>query len=702
LPNLPAGSNRQSPADNPPPAAPQTVWTARPDPPAAPVEYKKGKIAIELTSDAELLLPHGPSHFILGFARNFQREIWQVIDLRTAKGIGKPIEAKVEFDHRTEAFSPDGRYLAGVQRRAGDEIPIGVWSFVTGQMERVFRVKAWRLSAPLRFGAAHQLVSLHEQEHSLSLLTLWDLQTGNKIREVALREGSFDNRLRPESLAISPGGKYAALVMGQQLGVLDLATGQPAGNVQLPVLPSACEGAAFSPDGAELALLVSAGAGHRLLIVDFTSGRIDVNHDYRGNLQFYFYDGPLLDWLPDKSGLVYRGHILLERTTGEEVWYFPTTDSNPRRFIRDNEILVLMRDRNLKVLRTFEPNKEITKAMQAVREGGAAFDAALPPLTTPDQFSAAGAALPNGRVPWSVTPDAAGSPPRGQERELLVAKGGESVRRAMFASPPAGKVVLQKEITPPPGPGRRPQRQVVIERYDLVSGERGQSLEVPHVYQLADVSPSGKFAVVAFAPKANQFDRLDVLGLAPKKHIAGWRPYAGEKEKTPDTAGPRRPASLWNLPDDPRSVAWLSMIDDDHLLTVNTAGKLICWKLPECKAVYAFADFGEPLAVSAGRKYLAGGHFGEFRVFEAATGKCVGDLGPPLLGSRAIRGAFRPDGQELVAIIDAGSDKMLVRWDLATGKLKQEVPAARGRRQQLPALLGLSQWGGAGAGIPRR
>ena len=42
----------------------------------------------------------------------------------------------------------------------------------------------------------------------------------------------------------------------------------------------------------------------------------------------------------------------------------------------------------------------------------------------------------------------------------------------MFAGPAAGKVVVQKEVTPPAGPGRRPQRQVVIERYDLVNDLR--------------------------------------------------------------------------------------------------------------------------------------------------------------------------------------------------------------------------------------
>jgi hypothetical protein len=115
--------------------------------------------------------------------------------------------------------------------------------------------------------------------------------------------------------------------MGNRLGVVDLKSGDPAGNALLPERPSSCEGAAFSPDGAALALLVNAGSGHRLFIVDFATGRILVDHDYRGSLQHFFYDGPMLDWLPDKSGLVYRGHICSghdRRRSG-----FSTTDGNP-------------------------------------------------------------------------------------------------------------------------------------------------------------------------------------------------------------------------------------------------------------------------------------------------------------------------------------------------------------------------------------
>jgi hypothetical protein len=651
-------------------------WSLRPDPPAQPIEYKKGKISIPFPDQAEIRLPHGPSHFVLGAINDFKADAFQVFDLRNGKPIGKQVMTPDEFGRHEEVFSPDGRYLAAAQHPQGDSetTPIIVWSFITGDMHMTLDLDGRHNRPTLRFGAPHQLISLHNPDHENYKLTVWDLQSGEKKKEIRLPRGSGDTQLREESLSISPGGRYACLLIGKQLGAIDLTTGEPAGAITLNEPPQSCEGTMFSPDGAELAVVVSQGSGHHLYIFDIASGRVLLDKDYRGRLQHFFYNGPQIDWLPDKSGLVYSGHLLLERNTGEEVWVFPTTDSNPRRLISAGDILVLLRERNTKVLKTEElPEKDIAKAMQSVKEGGAAVDSALPPLTTADLFSATAATLPNGFVQWSVRPDVAGTPPRGQEREILIAKEGETVQRMIFGAPESGKVVVQKEVTAKGGPGRAQSRQIVIERYDTASGSKGNQIKVPNVYQLGDVSPSGDFAVVAFAKESGKFDRLDIVGLSPKKHLCAWRPFGSEQEKKSDDPH-RRHFGHWAWSNDPKLLVWASMIDDQHILTINATGKLVCWKIPECKAVYYFEDFGEPLAMSAGRRYLAGVHYGEFRVFDAQTGQCVGDLEAPALGTRAVRGGFRPDGGELAAVIDAGPDKMLVRWNLADGKIIQETP----------------------------
>ena len=431
-------------------------WSLKPDPPALPIEYKKGKISIPFPDRAELRLPHGPSHFVLGAINDFKANAFQVFDLRTGKAIGKEVMTANEFGRQEEVFSPDGRYLAASQRPEGDAetTPIVVWSFITGDVHRTLELAGRHFTPTLRFGAPHQLISLHNPDWDNYILTLWDLQTGNKLKEIRLPNG-HESKLRPESLSVSPGGRYVCLLIGKQLGTIDLTTGEPAGAITLSEPPSTCEGTMFSPDGAELAVMVSQSSGQHLFIFDIATGRVLLDKDYHGRLQHFHYQGPQIDWLPDKSGLVYAGHLLLERNTGEEVWVFPTTDGNPRRLISAGDILVMLRERNVKMLKTEElPEKDIAKAMQSVKEGGAAVDSALPPLTTADLFSATAATLPNGFVQWSLRPDVGGTPPRGQEREILIAKEGERVQRMIFGAPESGKVVVQKEVTAKAGPGR--------------------------------------------------------------------------------------------------------------------------------------------------------------------------------------------------------------------------------------------------------
>ena len=149
----------------------ESPWVARPDPPPTPVTYKAGKISIPLPAHVDLRLPNGPSHFILGKANDFQRELWQVFDLRTGKPIGKPVLQRLEYDRRSEAFSPDGRYLAAMRRDPEThEFVISVWSFATGEMTHALRMPGLHLSGPLCFAAPHQLVTLHDPDGQVSLL----------------------------------------------------------------------------------------------------------------------------------------------------------------------------------------------------------------------------------------------------------------------------------------------------------------------------------------------------------------------------------------------------------------------------------------------------------------------------------------------------------------------------------------------------
>ncbi len=683
VPNLPSTepvSTTNPPAEDATPESPLAMqWQAEADPMPQPVEYKKGKIEITLPSQVEIILPVSTSHFVMAGASEGLKELRQVFDLRTGKAIGQPIAQRVEKIGDTEVLSPDGRYMALVQEQRSESIRVGVYSFATGAIAREFKLEGADVTGPLRFGASHHLVILYRtKDREQQVLAHYNIQTGEKVSEVKFDDNfRSEMRIMPESLTISPGGRFAAVLMGEAIGVIDLTSGKPAGALQLSKKPSRSDGMSFSPDGTKLAAMISTTGSHQLYVFDFQSGKTLLDHDYGERLSSFSYKGPELDWVPDGSGLVYQGHLLLEPTTGGEVWEFPHTDNSPRRMVRPGEILVLLRNRGTKVLGTADlPEKDIAAAVRSIREGGNAIDSILPPLSTPDLFAARQMTLPDGFVQWTPTVDPGDRPLTGADRDVLIAAPGETLRRAIFASPSSKKVVIQKEITPRGSVGRRAERKAVIERYDVATGSKGNTLDVPTVYQLADVSPSGNLALLAFAQKSRDYDRLDVLQISPKKHLTGWRPYANEvkDESKPYTPPSRLHRGRWFSADAVKTVAWSKFIDDEHLLTVNPAGKLICWKLPECKALYVFADFGEPLAISPAGKYFAGAHHGQFRVFESHTGNCVGDLEAPAIGTEPLRAAFRADGKELTSVVSGGADTMLVRWDLETGKRTHEFP----------------------------
>jgi hypothetical protein len=655
--------------EKPEPPRIERPWTAKVDPPDPPIEYKKGKISIQFPRYAEGIAANGPSNFLMLFNREGGNEVRAVIDLRSGNFIGKPVEGKLDISYNTDVFSADGRYFAARLSKISDTT-IGVWSFATGKLEREFELANEYKDYEVAFAGTHKLATVVHRDFRTAEIAVRDIKTGKTIKDWTLTEESGE-RVARKSLLCSPGGKYLLFVMGKRLVVIDIASGEGVGEVLLEENPYDCEGMAFSPDGHLLALLYRAGNGPRLMVVEFPTGKVSLNHQYSSSLESFWYDGPVLDWVPDKSAIVYKGHLLIDPQSGEDFWTFPTTDKQPRRIIRQGDILVARKGNKASVYETVSiPAAEMTKALDLVRSGGTAVDTILPPVTTPDLFSATKVTLPNGFVQWSADPDAAPADAKKIDGEIMLAKENESLQSLMLTSGKGAKIVLQKEITPRAGTsgGKRDQKRVIIERIDLVTGAHSPPIDVPHFYRTVDVSPSGNFAVAGFSDRKTNVDRIDVIGLLPKKHIAGFRPYAGETE---DPNAPKYDQSKRF------QLKYVGLIDDEHVLTINALGKLVVWKLPDCKAVYYFDNFGDPLAASPNRKYLVGVHDGQFRIFDSRTGQCLGDLESPSCGVKPLRAAIRNDGRELVSIINAGEDRMLVRWNLLTGKIDQEFPIPR-------------------------
>jgi len=630
-------------------------WEATPDAPEQEIKYKSGKLTIPMPSLSKVVFPDRPSNFVMVTGRDQQRrDFWRVFDLRSGKEIGEPVYPE---EHTSSLmFSPDGRYVMGRLSASGRYV-YGVWSFVTGEFVRELSVGGHFMS----FAAPHQLLSVNSQVDD-STVTLWDVRTSEKTQEFTILHDR-DHRPVRDTYALTPGGRFLSMIEGDRLAVYELESGGCAGHAPVPGTPRRCSAMAYSQDGSELAALLSFSHGSDLHLVcwDFISGDIALSHEYDGGSRFG-HSGESLQWLPDRSALLYRGSVLLDRETGMEIWTFPEDRSNPRRMLGLDRMLTVSRGRGGNGLAYVDlPEKDLENAMESIRGGGKAVDSVLPKLIQGNVLSARTMSLPNGFTDWAATPTSAGTAPE-VDRDLMIATQDETLKAALFAAPESGKVAVQKTARRSTGSSKSSQQITFVERYDVKSGRKSKEIPLPMVYDMLDVSPSGDFVLVGFRQNNGGYDRLDVIGFSPLEHVVGWRPYEGEEQ------------SGSNRSSDPKTSKRSVMLDDTHVLTVNAKGKLTVWELPDCTAVYSFQDFGTPIAFSPLRKYMVGAHNQELRIFETATGECRGDLETPHTGVSVHRAAFRPDGSQLAAVIVSGNDRALATWDAQTGKLHSEFP----------------------------
>lgn len=239
-----------------------------------------------------------------------------------------------------------------------------------------------------------------------------------------------------------------------------------------------------------------------------------------------------------------------------------------------------------------------------------------------------------GDQPWAYQPDAAAPPPTLSHNPIPLAPlpFGSNAEVICFSSPRAAKAVLSETL---------PQKGARLQKIDLASGDANGIVPLPNATRAIALSPDAKrVALVAGTWAAReQKGRVEVweIGLTPKRVVA-FTPY-------PE-------AGVFGAP------SWAAFIDSDHLLTAGNH-ELVLWELPSAKAIYTMElDFsGEP-ALSPGGKYVMASNSSHAYLFEALTGKSVGDLPDAVQGGSV---AFRPDGKQ--AISYGGSSVTL--YDLA-------------------------------------
>jgi hypothetical protein len=627
----------------PPLPAARIAWSVHPDPGPRGAARGLGKdVAKLLPPGGKVRFPSTPGAHALVYTSDRSGSSIQVLDLAAAQEA--PICPGTRPLVEPLALSPDGRRLAG---RIPAASAVGVWSVADArQVGRVELGSDMSQLDYLDFAGPGRLLTA-----GTSRVHVWDIATGRPVGTIVLPPWAA-------ALALSPGRKYLACEAPDpgRVCVYDLDTRAKAGEADIPppdVL--GCLALTFSPDGRELAGLFDCNARSRIIVWDMASGKphtdLTLLKDLRQLVpQANRYAGAALEWLPGRDGWLAYGQLLIDRASGLLLWRAPTSPEEvfgPSRVLDDEHVAAVWPD-GLHVLTL--PRQEIS----AVRQASAAITRCqghgLPPARPAELAEARRVPADRGPIAWMVEADPAPPPRRAVRSEPvpLQAKGAD-VARLLFASPAVGQaaVLSAPEVNP-----LAPQRRVRFDRYDLTTGQAlaGDDLFVTAADTAglaADFSPDGTRLLVREPAEGR---RLDVWS-ADGKHLAGWLPYSAE----PPPAG---------------RVAWAAFVDSRRVLTASAAGRLILWRVPECRAEYVADGYPGGWTLSPGRRYLTAFNGQGLAVLEAVTGVRRGCLGWPdaLRGAACVAAAFRPDGNEVAAVLrEANGPAWLVRWDWPRG-----------------------------------
>jgi len=635
--------------DGPPLAQPGGVqWQVAPDPAPQGFELEPG-VVVEIPVEVRysrpfVLYPATPSPFVLlGRDRsNGPRQLW---DMRKGQMIG---ETDLDLDDDNKlALSCDGRYLAYHNHQTGEEVRI--WSFASGAVAQTIKLPRYAYVKFLRFAGACRLVV---GESKTDAFQVYDVETGRQCAAIDV-EPQHDEA----SQALTPGGNFLAVYSSraQQLVIYDTRNGVRAGRLTTDVESSTRpECLAFSDDGTELAGYFRDGSSALLQVWNLSDGKCVLTKQFAedpsrklGSVQYY---GALLQWLADRGGWLLSGVAVVDRESAHVVWQDQSAIGNrevlPRRIVDTDRMLAFETQKNEQVLRLISiPKDEIAKSRAIVEAGGTAADAGLPPSTRIDMEGAKAVTL--APASWTYRAAPSSLPPKAAVRDRWrLAGGNPDVRRAFFSKPEVARMAIGESVAD----GRAAWKTASLlpqacQLYDLQSGEQLNRFEIPFPTEFLDLSPDGKLGLFCIDDKK---DRLDLWNLEDGQHVLAFRPYEGE--------------TSYNC-----RIRWAGFADENHLVTLSDHCKLVGWKLPECRAVYASdPSLGWVAGMARDRRTLVVMCGRTPHLIDALSGELLGTL--PEIESDGMlllpRAGFSGDENRL-AVLSAREEGCLVAaWDM--------------------------------------
>lgn len=566
------------------------------------------------------------------------------------------------------ALSPDGQYFAASLGRQKKN-SIGVFPAKGKPLGELDAGGDGGGVAALFFASPERLVALN----SNGTARVWKLPSGDLEHELQLGEAR-----EPYHIAVSPGGNYLAATTGKStLQIFDLNTAEVAGEQHLPsenqFYNVRSDAMAFSPDGQELAV-VADGLGSKMTFLKYNvaDGKLLAKAD----LSFANGQRPQanqvkthrLDWFPDRSKLLYRGHHVLDAKLGGPVWNAPEEDGSsdaPRKLLDGTRILIAYGGRQNPGLKVAPiPLDSIEAAAKVVAEGGEASDAGMPTISKADYDGMA--TIAPVATNWTMQLDPA--PANNTiKNSISLPKERPSIGGLVISRPSVNRAIIwysDDSLSVMQGKGlmrfgiNLPEDQKgtsFIEAYDLAKGGKAvATLAIPYKSAVLDASLDGEHIAVK-TTKPND-ERVDVYNLMTGKHIAGLRPFQQKDDFF-------------------KGVTTAVMLDGQYLLTQNFNGtSTYMWKLPECKAIWQMKG-AKNFSVSPGGKYLGFLAESRYLFMDPRTGELVGEL-PVTMPNIAC--AFHPMGTHLAILASDTISRKISIVDVATGKLTADFHAPQG------------------------
>jgi WD40 repeat protein len=664
--------------------APRTTWNVTVDPPPEMEPAPDKLIDIDFKTKVDkLVFPARPSPYFAAATDDYRNAEIRIFDWRTGRSVRK-FPGKLNYQDHLSAVSADGEHATTVMNKGGDT-GIVIVETKTGKavhtivLEDRSNVKTLAFAGPNRFIAVVHSYSRDERNR----VGVWNLEDGSVLSDFTLESPVSRRYGQPDvsehGLAVSPGGKFFAILLDNFVCIFETETGTLAGELRLPTADSLHNATlTFSPDGQELVLI----AGHQIdgtmlyrmdVATGDTIGSAKINAADFKDVHYYQTLGRL-QFLPTLKCYLIDGAFVVEPTTGETLYRIDAFQGMARVFGEGRVAGITARARSSGFAEFKLPMTELEKLAAVFQGGGKLLDGLWGPAKVGAFDGARSLRLPASMTEWSLP---AWEPPTRAKGKKVVSlpvptDGNHSwTYDTPIFSPSASHIAWL------PRNERMNSRLFAI---DTATGKAQGDVDMLPGSRALDISPDGSLVIAAMGKRQHygneSFERLEVFSIPQKKHVLAWR-LGGAVENQ---------ASNNNGNGDPSMFKEAYFIGKTLVLTRMETGRLVLWKLPDATAQWRLDGDAHIVDFSPDRAYVQL-HLPaqeKYSWLEVRTGEWKGDMrGGQRWNASGL--AFSPDRARTASLVPGHGYARLEMREV-------QDPDSEAKKFDLPSVEGPLTW----------